>query len=271
MIYDRAPGLEGSWREAVAMPFIKAMVRYDRAADYVGDWVTCANGAEVVEVMHETLRPNVRTVNGHNVPRAGEGCLLIGNHPTGLPDGLAFYDYLRGFRRDVAIIVFHDLLSINPRATDCLIPHDWRPAHRTMAKARETMRLTKQALDANRLVAIFPSGDIAYWNGRQLRDYPWQKAFITFARKFNRPIIPAHIRARNSVPYYFLRLVSTTLRDLFVIREIQNKIGSRFDVTYGPRVEPEQLVGDADELTVRFQRYVEDVLPNNADAHFLDS
>ena len=151
--------------------------------------------------------------------------------------------------------------QINPQATDALIPVEWRPSHQSTAKSRETFRVAHRAFTSNRLVTIFPSGRMSYWNGRRIAERPWRDSFLLFARRYKLPILPAHIGARNSLWYYGLSQVSPTLRDLQSINEIQNKTHHRFDVTFGEPLPPGEVEEPSERLAARIQNYVEHVLP----------
>ncbi len=269
ILETRVPWLFASPRGRKLLPLVHRMVNHRNAARMMQQWSRCPSGIEVIRQMHQTVRPRVSVRGLEHVPAQG-GCLLISNHPTGLTDGVALFDPVRHVRQDVAIFVFHDLLSINPQATDALIPVEWRPSHQSTAKSRETLRIAHRAFKSNRLVTIFPSGRMSYWNGRRIAERPWRDSFILLARRYGLPVIPAHIGARNSLTYYGLSQVCATLRDLQSINEIQNKTGHRFDVTFGEPLLPDQLDGDADQLAGRIQRYVERILPRRPEIGLSD-
>lgn len=265
----RVPWLFASVRRRWLLPLVYRMVNHRKAAPLLEGWSRCSSGIDVIQSMHRAVRPRVTARGLAHVPRQG-GCLVVANHPTGLTDGVALFDPVCDIRQDVAIFVFHDLLRINPHATDALIPVEWRPAHQTVAKSRETYRIAHRAFTSDRLVTIFPSGRMSYWNGRRIAERPWRDSFIQFARRFSLPILPVHIRARNSLLYYGLSQISSTLRDLQSINEIQNKTGHRYHVTFGAPIAPDRLQGPGSLLAGRIQRYVEEVLPGSPDVPLCD-
>ncbi len=269
VIRTRIPQLYETPAARRLLPLVYRLVNHENASRLMHEWSLCRTGVDVIRQMHRTVKPQVAVSGIEHVPASG-GCLLVSNHPTGLTDGVALFDPVRHVRQDVAVFVFHDLLSINPQASDALIPVEWRPSHQSTAKSRETFRIANKAFKSGRLVTIFPSGRMSYWNGRRIAERPWKDAFITFARRYKLPIVPAHIGSRNSVLYYGLSLISSTLRDLQSINEIQNKGGHRFRVTFGKPVRPEELDGSPATLTQCFQHYVEHILPAKADAAFTD-
>jgi putative hemolysin len=264
MITDRAPSLARS-RWPLYRRLLERMIRYPDLVAMVDRCRRCGSGIELADLALQIVGPKVTSTNLHHTPAAG-GCILAANHPTGIVDGVALYDQVRSRRRDIAILVFHDVININPAATDVFVPVEWRTSRRTATKTRQTVACTIRALAAGRIVAIFPSGRLAFWKGLRLRERPWQSSFVKLARKYDVPIIPTHIAARNSLAFYALSQISTELRDIRSIREFQNKGGARYAITFGRPIRPHELDGDAETIAARLQHFVEHVLPKAPDA-----
>ncbi len=248
-------------------PLIRKAVRYDNLCRLIAGWRHNDSGYQMAEAMLALMEPRVTTTGLEKLPQHG-GCLVATNHPTGLPDGLALFDQVRKVRQDLALFVFADLLSINPNAADLMIPVEWRPNLRDRSAMRRTMSIAAEAFRNERLVGIFPSGRLSYWNGRGLKERPWNSSFLRMAKKHKIPIIPGHIRARNSLTFYALSQISTELRDIQSIRELQNKHGAKFHITFGEPIDPDSLLGDMDEIAGRMQLYVERDLPRHPDRRF---
>ena len=83
---------------------------------------------------------------------------------------------------------------------------------------------------------------------------------VTLARKFEAPILPLHIRARNSWQFYALSQVSHELRDVTLFHELLNKRGRRFDLTMGLPIDPPDC-GRSFGCSARLQHHVEYELP----------
>ncbi|WP_316858987.1 1-acyl-sn-glycerol-3-phosphate acyltransferase [uncultured Cohaesibacter sp.] len=248
-------------------PLIRKAVRYDNLCRLVSGWRYNESGIEMAEAMLRLMEPQVTTTGLERLPAHG-GCLVATNHPTGLPDGLALFDQVREVRKDLALFVFADLLSINPNAADLMIPVEWRPHLRDRSAMRRTMAIAAEAFRNNRCVGIFPSGRLSYWNGWRLKERPWNSSFLRMAKKHDIPIVPGHIRARNSITFYALSQISTELRDIQSIRELQNKHGAKFHITFGEPIDPATLAGDQDEIARKMQSYVENDLPHHPDRVF---
>jgi putative hemolysin len=265
MIADRAPSLATSRWAPWYRRLIDRMIGYQGLVDLVDQCRRCRSGAELADLIVERTALVATSAGLQRTPVAG-GCILIANHPTGIADGVALYGQIRPLRRDVSMLVFHDVLKVNPAAADVFIPVEWRPRLRDTTNLLQTMAGTLRAAAAGRVVVMFPSGRLAFWNGLRLRERPWRSTFVTLALKYDVPVIPTHIAARNSWAFYALSQISTELRDIPSIREAQNKAGTHYRITFGRPIQPRDLDGDPDVTAVRLQRFVEDVLPKAPDA-----
>jgi putative hemolysin len=191
------------------------------------------------------------------------------NHPTGIADGVAVYEALRRVRPDIAIFTNRDALRINPRLSEFLIPVEWREDLRDRTKMRETLKLSSRAFREGRAIVIFPSGRIAYWKDGRLNERQWQSSAVTLARKQDVPILPVHVRARNSGLFYWFANWNTELRDMTVFHELLNKRGRTFGLTFGPLIRQERFsAGDPQLATQRLQEHVVARLADDPDAEF---
>jgi putative hemolysin len=265
MIMDRAPSLAWSPWSPLYRWLVERMIGYRDLVAIVDQCRRCRSGIELADLILRKVSPKVTSANLHHMPAVG-GCILAANHPTGIVDGVALYHQIRGCRRDVSILAFHDVININPAATDVFVPVEWRASRRDATKTLYTMACTTRALSAGRAVAIFPSGRLAFWNGLQLCERPWKSTFVSLAIKYDVPIIPVHIAARNSLAFYALSQISTELRDICSIREFQNKNGAPYAITFGRPVRPHELDSDPEAIAAQLQFFVEHVLPKAPDA-----
>ena len=61
------------------------------------------------------------------------------------------------------------------------------------------------------------------------------------ARKFDLPVIPVNVRARNSVLFYLFDVLHPTLRDITLFHETLNKDRQPFRLTVGEPISPSAL------------------------------
>jgi putative hemolysin len=71
------------------------------------------------------------------------------------------------------------------------------------------------------------------------------------ARKFGVPVVPLHIRARNSALFYLFDRIHPTLRDITLFHEVLNKARQPYRITIGAPIDPAELPsGSAEAIEV---------------------
>jgi putative hemolysin len=191
-----------------------------------------------------------------NVPP--EGPLIIAcNHPTGIADGLALHDVIAKVRRDPIVFVNADAIRLNPRLTEKLIPVEWREDKKSRAKSRETLKATKKAFDEGRSIILFPSGRLAYMNdNKELIERPWMTTVANLPKRYKCPVVPVHLKSRNSWLYYWFNNIDEELRNMTLFHELLNKKGQTFDFHIGKPIQPQELLQDDQAAAKELQAYV---------------
>lgn len=250
----------------VMRPVLYTILNYRRAIQFA-DAVANLPGFQAFELLSETLKLDVAVRNEERIPKTG-GFLLVSNHPTGIADGIAMFDLLRNRRPDMMFFANRDAIRVNPRFVEMIIPVEWREEHKSKLKTRETLQITNRAIAEGKAAVLFPSGRIAYWADGRLNERPWKVSAVSLARKYGLPILPVHMRARNSGLFYWLAKWNTELRDMTVFHELLNKKSNRFEFTIGNIVQPDQLPADLIEATKALERHCVHSLAENPDAAF---
>ena len=250
----------------VMRPFLYTVLNYRKAIEFA-DGVANLPGFQAFQYLSDTLALDIHARNAERIPEKG-GFLLVSNHPTGIADGVAVFDLLKDRRPDMMFFANRDAVRVNPRFVEMIIPVEWRDDYKSKLKARETLQVTNRAISEGKATVLFPSGRIAYWADGTLNERPWKTSAIGFARKYNLPILPVHMSARNSGLFYWLARCSTELRDMTVFHELLNKKGNVFDFTIGNLIQPDALDGDVAEATRALERYTVFDLAADGDAPF---
>lgn len=246
-------------------PLFKAL-HYKQAVK-MADAVADLSGVDAFQYVSDLLKLNITTKGKENVPKEG-AFILVSNHPTGIPDGIAVFDMIKDLRDDLVFFANRDAVRVNPRLAEIIIPVEWRDTEKTHSKSRETLVRTNRSFKDGRAIALFPSGRIAYWHGDGLRERPWQATGIQLAKRYNVPIVPMHMGARNSWLFYLLAHRNPELRDMTVFHELLNKKGKSFEMTIGAPISPDILQGDVQDLTKKLQKHCEYTLKTEAGAVF---
>lgn len=264
LINERGHTLIKHW----VWPFVKVplhKILHYKQAITMADAVQDMNGLECFDYVSKLLTLDMR-INGLNHMPAKGGFILVSNHPTGIADGVAVYDMMKNHRPDLVFFANRDAVRVNQALSEIIIPVEWRKEEKTMAKSRQTLVQTNNAFKEERAIVLFPSGRIAYWNDGRLTERPWMATAIQMAKRYNVPIIPMNMKARNSGLFYLLAHRNPELRDMTVFHELLNKVGKTFEMTLGAPIDVSSLEGDVQDLTVTLQNHCENTLRDDADA-----
>ena len=256
LIEERAPKLAATPIWPMVRPLLYQMLDY-RKAVIMADIIANLPGGAALDHISEQLQLKVQISGLERVPRSGK-CIVICNHPTGIADGIAIYDALKPVRPDLCLYANSDAHRVAPRFTDVLIPVEWVEAKRTRERTRETLILTREAMEAGRMLVIFPAGRIARVQpDGELCDPVWQPSAVSLARKYETPAIPIHVSGPWSGLFHFFNRFSTELRDMTLFHEFLNKQGREYRMTVGPTIDWRALEGEPAEATLKLKRYIE--------------
>jgi putative hemolysin len=260
LIAERAPKLAASPAWPLLRPLLYAGLDYAKARR-MADAIAPMSGKAALDHVSRLLSVEVATAGLEHVPPKGR-LIAVCNHPTGIADGVAVYDALKAVRPDICFYANSDAHRVSARFGEVLIPVEWREEKRTRGRTRETLILTREALQAGRCLVIFPAGRLArkQSDGR-LADPPWAPSAVSLARKYEAPILPISLKGPWSGMFHFFNGFSSELRDVTLFHELLNKQGRAFSLTVGPPIPPAALDGDPGDLTLRLKAYVERDLP----------
>ena len=232
LIAERAPWLYRSRPGTrVARALLHKLLAYEETLKIAGSFRE-APSATIMGEMSKKLARMVEAKGFDRIPAHGPA-LIVANHPTGIADGIILHGLLAERRPDTYVFANADILRVLPQMEDMIAPVEWRLEKRTHAKTRETMAYIRQATDEGRLGVIFPSGRLAKRRGLRLYERPWMASAAMLARKFDLPVIPVNIQARNSALFYIFDLIHPTLRDITLFHETLNKDRQPYRVTVG--------------------------------------
>lgn len=261
LILERAPRLSATPLWPVLKPLLYRVLDYGKARR-LADAIAPLPGLAGLDAVSDLLRLQVETRGLEHIPRDGR-LVVVCNHPTGIADGIAVYDVLKAIRPDLCFYANSDAHRVAPGFLDVLIPVEWVEAKRTRERTRLTLQLTKEALEAERCLVIFPSGRLARRRNGVLADPPWAPTAVSVARRQEAPVVPIHVAGPWSTLFHFFDRFSPELRDVTLFHELLNKQGRSFTLTVGAPIPPEALAGEAAEVVERLKAHVEQVLPSD--------
>ena len=252
LIAERAPRLSGGPAWPLLRPVLYRLLDYAKARR-MADAIAIMPGRAALNHVSELLALKVAIHALDRLPRQGR-LVVVCNHPTGIADGVAVYDALKTVRPDICFYANADAHRVSPQFGEVLIPVEWVEEKRTRDRTRLTLQLTREVMEAERCLVIFPAGRLAR---RQpdgtLSDPEWMSSAVSIARRYQAPMLPIHVTGPWSTLFH----------------ELLNKRGRPFSLTVGPVIAPDLLEGDAGEVTQRLKTYVERGLPADPDRPFI--
>jgi putative hemolysin len=257
LIYERAPWLRrGGIGVSLARRVLNLVLHYERTIK-IGETLRPMPGPDLMQSLADMIALHVEVTGLENLPAEGRA-LVVCNHPTGIADGVVLYGALAQRRPDFFIFANADALRVMPQLESLIAPVEWRPEKRTHKQNRETMQYAYQAFGEGRLGVLFPAGRLAKRRWFSLHERPWMPSGAMLARRFNLPIVPLHITARNSALFYLFDRVHPTLRDITLFHEVLNKSHQPYRLNIGSPIDPQTLPSGSTEATeVMRQRTLE--------------
>lgn len=248
LIEERAPWLRRREPSArLARAILHRVLHYDRTVR-IAETLKPMPARDILRSLAEMIAHHVEIAGLENLPRSGP-LIVVSNHPTGIADGIVLYGALAQTRPDLFIFANADALRVLPQLSDLIAPVEWRPERRTHKQNRETLAYAQTAFEAGRMGVIFPSGRLARRRWLSLHERPWMASAAMLARKYNLPVVPLHITARNSALFYLFDRIHPTLRDITLFHEVLNKTHQPYRITLGAPIDPATLPSGSAEAT----------------------
>jgi putative hemolysin len=235
LIAERAPRLTGSPLWPLVRRVVYRLLDY-RKARRMAETICQLGGRAALDHVAGLLALKVEVTGLENLPATGR-CILV--------------SYANA-----------DAHRVCRRFDEVLIPVEWVEEKRSRERMRVTLSMTRDAMEAERALMIFPAGRLAMEDeAGVLTDPPWMTSAVSLARKYAAPIVPVHLTGPRSNLFHLFDKRWKEMRDITLFHELLNKKGRRFWLIVGAPIDPEALPGDATEATEALKRYVERALP----------
>jgi len=189
-------------------------------------------GAAFIGEVFETLDVSFSVADRDRIKIPSEGkVLIISNHPLGGLDGLMLLKLFSEVRSDIKIIVNDVLLNIDN------IKEFFLPLNIFSGKSqRDRIENIYKSINNDEAVIIFPAGEVARLGFSGISDSDWKKSVLQMAVKFNAPVLPVYIHAKNSLFFYVVSLFSNKLSMFLLVKELFNKRGKTFSIKIGHHI-----------------------------------
>lgn len=186
------------------------------------------------------------------IPSEGK-VLIVSNHPLGGLDGLALLRAVAEVRQDVKIIA-NDLLMNLDNLKDLFLPFD---VYSTKSQKQNIINI-KKSLENEEAVIIFPAGVVSRLSFRGIHDKKWRNGTIKFAQKFETPILPAYIDAKNSLLFYIASIIHNRLGMFLLPHELFSKKNNEIKLRFGDIIPVASFTDsrDSEEVTNSLKQHV---------------
>lgn len=161
------------------------------------------------------------------IPETGP-TVVVANHPCGAVDALALLHLVGSVRGDVRILANDVLWALEP-LRELLLPLrilGGKPS-------RASLDAVHASLGRGECVIVFPAGEVSRLGVMGVRDGPWQKGFVRFARAHGATVVPVRVTARNSALFYGASALFKPAGMALLPREMYARRGRRIGLRVG--------------------------------------
>jgi len=174
----------------------------------------------------------IESFGTENIPLEG-GAIFVVNHPLGGMDALSIIDSISEYRKDVKFIVNDILLNLKN------LNGIFAGVNKHGAKTKESLQAIDELFASDKAIFIFPAGLVSRRKKGKVRDLEWKKAFVSRAKKFNKPVVPVHLEGRLTQFFYNLANfrsgigMKMNIEMLYLADELFKQKNSEIKITYG--------------------------------------
>ena len=199
-----------------------------------------------VPKFHKHLEINNIQIDYHgkeNVPSDGR-FIFVSNHPFGGPDGIMIVSAVGKMFPKTKLMV-NDLLMYLPDIEDVFIP-----INRFGRNKHEYVDMLEKSMNSDYQIIIFPAGLVSRKIKGKIVDLEWKKSFVSYAKRYQRDIIPMFISGQNSNFFYNLanwrkRLgVKVNIEQLYLVDELYKHKNESVSMYFGKPIKYTDLTKD---------------------------
>ncbi|MFY8273094.1 GNAT family N-acyltransferase [Pseudoalteromonas sp. SSDWG2] len=189
-------------------------------------------GLEFIEQVLDELNFTTKCINSQldNVPCEGR-LVIVANHPIGSLDALALISTLARVRPDIKVVANRLLMSIEALHS-LLLPVNNLSGN---SKKKELSDIHNHLKNEGALL-IFPAGEVSRLTPSGVKDCDWNHGFVRIAQKAHAPILPIHIKAKNSPLFYSTSLLYKPLASLLLVKEMFKQRQKSLELTIGSAI-----------------------------------
>ena len=187
------------------------------------------------------LSYNVSETDLARVPDQGP-IVVVANHCFGGVEGVILASLLGTVRADFKIMANY-MLSRIPEMRDLFIFVDPFGGKKATAANVKSLKQTLQWLRDGRMLAVFPSGEVAHFDLRRqsVVESDWSSTVAGLVRRTKSPVLPVFFEGRNTVLFHLLGLLHPRLRTARLPHEVLNKRDREVPIHIGTPIPASRL------------------------------
>lgn len=187
-------------------------------------------------ILDEHIGVNIIVEGLENIPLQG-GVVIASNHPLGGIDGLALIKAVGTKRKDLKFIV-NDILGNLDNLKNL-----WLEVNKHGKNSKDSLDAIDAHYGSNQATLIFPAGLCSRRIDGKIMDLQWKKSFVVKAKKYNLPIVPTYIEAKNSRFFYNLAFyrkkmgIKANVEMLYLVDEMFKQKNQTIKITFGKPID----------------------------------
>ncbi len=195
LIHSKNPKLK-KWLPGFIIRYLKKILHEDEVNHFLENHKN-DSGHEFCEAAVNHLDMKV-VVNGiERIPKVGPVVITM-NHPLGGMDAVAFIHALKNHRKDLKFIV-NDVLMHLTNLQPFFVGVNKYGRNEKSARIQ-----IMELFESDHAICIFPAGLVSRKSKGIVQDLEWKKTFMTYALKYQIPILPVYIEGELSNFFYRL-------------------------------------------------------------------
>jgi putative hemolysin len=195
LIQSKNPKLK-KWLPSFIIRYLKKILHEDEVNQFL-HLNQDKTGHEFCEAAVNYLEMKI-VVNGiERIPKTGPVVITM-NHPLGGMDAIAFIHALQNHRKDLKFIV-NDVLMHLTNLQPFFVGVNKYGRNEKSARVQ-----IMELFQSDHAICIFPAGLVSRKSKGIVKDLEWKKTFMTYALKYQIPILPVYIEGELSPFFYRL-------------------------------------------------------------------
>ena len=195
LIRSKNPKLK-KWLPRFIIRYLKKILHEDEVNAFL-ELHKDKSAHEFCEAAVHYLEMNIVIHGMDRIPKTGPVVITL-NHPLGGMDAIAFIHALQKHRKDLKFIV-NDVLMHLTNLQPFFVGVNKYGRNEKSARTQII-----ELFQSEHAICIFPAGLVSRKNKGELKDLEWKKTFMTYAIKYQIPILPVYIDGELSPFFYRL-------------------------------------------------------------------